>query len=165
MIANILETPLRIYPTIPRFWAARPRVMNYDKALTMHHEDGWRPVITPAYDAATQRLGSLYLDEENDAVTYEVIDKSPEEIEAENRVAVPFSIAPAQGRIALARRGLLAAIQNAIPTDVENPTRIYWEYAISWERSHPLINQLAAALGLTEAQVDEIFIEAASNGL
>jgi hypothetical protein len=166
MISNLNHTPPRTFSTLPKSWPARPRLINYDKAdPAIHYEDGWRAVVYPDYDAALQRLGDLIFDEANDRFTYAVIDKSAEELEAERRTAIPFSIAPAQGRIALARRGLLAAIQSAIPTDVEDPTRIYWEYAISWERSHPLINQLAAALGLTEAQVDEIFIEAASNGL
>jgi hypothetical protein len=162
MWANLNEIPLAEKASLPAFFNG---VFNYDKAAPdVHAADGWREVVAPVL-GPTEKLGDLVYDEEADLITYEILEKSETELEAERRAAIPFSIAPAQGRIALARRGLLAAIQSAIPTDVEDPTRIYWEYAISWERSHPLINQLAAALGLTEAQVDEIFIEAASNGL
>jgi hypothetical protein len=39
--------------------------------------------------------------------------------------------------------------------------RVEWEYAPYVERSHSMLIPLAAALGLTEEQVDQAFIEAA----
>ena len=39
---------------------------------------------------------------------------------------------------------------------------IYWEYAAEIERSSPRTLELAAALGLTPAQVDALFIAAAA---
>jgi hypothetical protein len=39
--------------------------------------------------------------------------------------------------------------------------RVEWEYAPYVERSHAMLVPLAAALGLTEAQVDQAFVEAA----
>lgn len=41
-------------------------------------------------------------------------------------------------------------------------TRVEWEYAPYIERTHPMVATFAAALGLTEAQVDAGFIAAAN---
>jgi len=40
--------------------------------------------------------------------------------------------------------------------------RIEWEYATTFERSHPLVNQIGAALGLTPEQIDAMWAEAAT---
>jgi len=40
--------------------------------------------------------------------------------------------------------------------------RIEWEYATTFERSHPLIEQVGAALGLTPEQIDAMWAEAAT---
>lgn len=50
---------------------------------SVHYNDGWRDVVIPAYDAATQRLGAMYYNTVADIVTYPVIDKTPEELQAE----------------------------------------------------------------------------------
>jgi hypothetical protein len=39
---------------------------------------------------------------------------------------------------------------------------VEWEYAPYVERSHPMLVPLAATLGLTEEQVDQAFVEAAT---
>lgn len=70
-----------------------------------------------------------------------------------------------QARLALLGAGLLddvdAAIA-AIPDPVQRKAvQIEWEYATIVERNSALIQQLAPELGLTEAQVDELFATAA----
>ena len=40
--------------------------------------------------------------------------------------------------------------------------RIEWEYATTFERSHPLIEQVGSALGLTPEQIDDMWAEAAT---
>jgi hypothetical protein len=40
--------------------------------------------------------------------------------------------------------------------------RIEWEYATTFERSHPLIEQVGSALGLTPEQIDDMWTEAAT---
>lgn len=49
----------------------------------MQIADGWKDVITPSYNTATQKLGDLYFDEPNDYFTYTVVDKTNEEIQIE----------------------------------------------------------------------------------
>lgn len=52
---------------------------------------------------------------------------------------------------------------DAIPDATQRDTvRVEWEYAPYVERSHPMLVPLASALGLSEAQVDAAFREAAT---
>jgi hypothetical protein len=77
MKSNINILPLRTWGKIPKSWDARPFMMNYDKNLAIHFEDGWRDVVVPVL-TDTQKQGSLAI--LNDSVTYEIIDLTPQEI-------------------------------------------------------------------------------------
>lgn len=70
------------------------------------------------------------------------------------------SCSPFQGRMALADAGLLSQVDNIVAL-ADEKTKVAWEYALEWKRQSPLIMTLASSLGLTEAQVDNLFIEAA----
>lgn len=63
---------------------------------------------------------------------------------------------PRQARLALAGAGLLGAVEAWIAT-ADDPTRISWEYATQIRRDFPALTGAAAALGLTEAQIDALF--------
>jgi hypothetical protein len=69
------------------------------------------------------------------------------------------SVTMRQARLALHRAGLLAQVDAAIASDVE--AQIEWEYAQTVERHSPLVQNLAAGLGLTEQQLDDLFTQAA----
>lgn len=69
---------------------------------------------------------------------------------------VPTVITPLQGRLALKRAGLLESVEAAI-VHANGETQIWWEYATFWHRSHSLLNALAASLGLSSDQVDDLF--------
>src|SRR5690606_6685424 len=45
----------------------------------------WRDLVIPEIDHTTEKLGELYFDEANDVGTYEVLEKTVEEIEQELR--------------------------------------------------------------------------------
>jgi len=78
---------------------------------------------------------------------------------------VPQSVTMRQCRIALLNAGLLDAVQSSIATmpGVEGErARIDWEYALDVLRDWPLINALGSQLGLTEQQIDDLFIAAAA---
>ena len=70
-----------------------------------------------------------------------------------------------QARLALLNAGLLDDVEAAIAAIPDETQRraaqIEWEYAAIVERNSALIQQLAPALGLTEAQMDELFATAA----
>jgi hypothetical protein len=69
------------------------------------------------------------------------------------------SVTMRQARLALHRAGLLTQVDAAIASDVE--AQIEWEYAQTVERHSPLVQNLAAGLGLTEQQLDDLFTQAA----
>jgi hypothetical protein len=79
--------------------------------------------------------------------------------------SVPESISARQIRLWLINNGFqLIQVENAI-NSIEDPTiretvKVEWEYAPYVERNHPMLIPLAQALGLTENQVDQAFIEA-----
>jgi hypothetical protein len=81
--------------------------------------------------------------------------------------SVPTSVSARQIRLWLLRQGIsLAAVDaaiDAIPDQLQRDSvRVEWDYAPYVERAHAMLVPLAAALGLTEAEVDQAFIEAAS---
>ena len=80
---------------------------------------------------------------------------------------VPQSISARQIRLWLVRHGVsLAMVEaaiNAIPEAVTRESvRVEWEYAPYVERTHAWLVPMAAALGMTESQVDAAFREAAA---
>lgn len=81
--------------------------------------------------------------------------------------AVPESVSARQIRLWLVRNGVsLAAVDaaiDAIPDQLQRDSvRVEWDYAPYVERSHPMLAPLAAALGLTEQQVNQAFVEASA---
>jgi len=75
---------------------------------------------------------------------------------------IPSSVTRFQALAILAAGGYLDTVRTYIATlDQNNVQRLAWENATDWERSSPTLNALATMLGLTDAQVDELFIAAA----
>lgn len=72
---------------------------------------------------------------------------------------VPQSITPLQARKALRAANLKERVDGLLATAPEE-VREEWEYATEIERNHPTLLSLAAALPLTEQQLDELFIAA-----
>ena len=71
------------------------------------------------------------------------------------------SVTPAQGRIALLNAGLLDKATAAVNT-AGGATAIWWEYAPMWERNNStLVSMATTLLGLTPAQIDQLFVAAA----
>lgn len=79
---------------------------------------------------------------------------------------MPQTISARQIRLWLVSNGYtLAQVEQAIDAISDQQqremVRVEWEYAPYVERSHPMLIPLAAALGLSEAAVDQAFREAA----
>lgn len=84
--------------------------------------------------------------------------------EAQPAPSVPAEVTMRQARLALLAVGKLADVNTAIdamPEPDRTAARIEWEYSGTVQRSKPLVQALAPALGLTEAQMDELFTQAA----
>ncbi|MEN9384613.1 MAG: hypothetical protein RL323_1756 [Pseudomonadota bacterium] len=79
-------------------------------------------------------------------------------------VEVPQSVTMRQARLALLGAGMLDDVNAAIaalPEPDKSAALIEWEYASEVQRSTGLVANLGAALGLTEPQLDDLFIQAA----
>lgn len=87
---------------------------------------------------------------------------TPEEIAEANRAKVPESISQMKLRKQLILSGISIASIDALIQQLPQPNRdlIYtmWEYAVVFDRSNPELNAMAEMLGITQEQLDEIFI-------
>lgn len=75
--------------------------------------------------------------------------------------SVPRQVSRLQARVALHRAGLLAPIETAV-AQAGGELQIYWTDAQTFERDSGYIGQIAAALGLTGDQIDQLFRDAAA---
>lgn len=78
---------------------------------------------------------------------------------------VPFQVTMRQARLALLGSGLLSQVDAAIaslPSPQKEAALIEWEYAAVVQRNSGLVPAMAQALGMTDAQLDALFIAAES---
>lgn len=73
---------------------------------------------------------------------------------------VPKSITMRQARLALLGAGLLDTV-NAAVAAASPQAQVEWEYASDLQRDWPTLKAMQAALGLTDAYVDYLFVEGA----
>lgn len=74
---------------------------------------------------------------------------------------VPKTVSRFQALAVLAAGGYLSTVRTYIATlSEDNITRLAFENATEWERTSPTVNALAQMLGLTDTQVDDLFIAA-----
>ena len=78
---------------------------------------------------------------------------------------VPEVVTMRQARLALLGAGMLTQVNTAVanmPGAAGDAARIEWEFSSTVERNRPLVLSLIAALGLTDAQLDDLFRQAAA---
>ncbi len=73
---------------------------------------------------------------------------------------VPEAVSPRQIRKALTAAGLRATVETAVAASPQD-VRDEWEYALEVRRDYPLMTAMAAQLGLTDAELDNLFRTAA----
>ena len=88
MKAITVNGTIKKYNKIPKRWRrlATPDkiTVGYNYLPSEEHElDGFRDLVKPEYDDATQRLGQMIYDESNDNYTFEIVEMSEEEIAEE----------------------------------------------------------------------------------
>jgi hypothetical protein len=76
---------------------------------------------------------------------------------------VPTSVTMLQARLAIDAAGLTSAVAAAIAGQSQF-VQDSWNYATTVNRTDPVVNSLGAALGLTSAQLDHLFQQAAQLG-
>lgn len=82
---------------------------------------------------------------------------------------VPQQITRAQGKAALILQGLWGAVLDYVAS-IQDPTQraladVALNDTLTWERSSPFLNAAAAGLGMTDEQLDALFIQAAGIAL
>ena len=78
---------------------------------------------------------------------------------------VPVSVTMRQARLALLQQELLTQVNDAVasmPGAQGEAVRIEWEFSSTVERNRPLVQAVAASLGLTSQQLDDLFAIAAT---
>lgn len=75
---------------------------------------------------------------------------------------VPREVTMRQARLALLASSLLDDVEAAVDATGDPAARIEWDYAATVERASPFTQQLAAALGLSDSALDELFTQAAA---
>lgn len=107
-----------------------------------HWEQTW--VLTPIYATAEEESAALVAD-----------------AEAKRRASIPSSVSPRQIRQALTRAGLRASVETAVAAG-DQDTRDWYEFATAFDRSNPVVAALGTALNVSDAQLDDLWILAAS---
>lgn len=103
-----------------------------------------------------------YLNFINNNGIVEEVEKFQNEVE---EISVPGTVSQMRLRKALILSGIsIQSIYTAISAIQDDMQRelIYtmWEYAVVFERSDETLNQMASALGISQNQLDQIFINA-----
>ena len=78
--------------------------------------------------------------------------------------AIVLSVTRAQGKAALIRAGLWQGVVDFVNSISDPVEKAVAEVALNdtthWQRTSPFLNEAANALGLTDEQLDQLFIEA-----
>lgn len=124
-------------------------------------EWGVYPVVAveaPEFDASTQTADN----------TVELVDGVWTEqwtvrdlTEEERFDRIPKAVTPAQGQLALLQAGLLDTVEAWVASQ-SRAVQIEYKARTEWKRDWPLVIEAATALGLTEAQLDDLFALAAT---
>lgn len=113
-----------------------------------------------------------YTDEQerNEWGAPELVEMTPAEIEAHLNpppapAPVPEQVTRAQGKAALIQAGLWQTVLDYVDGIADPTEKALAEVALHdtthWQRTSPFLNAAAAALGITEQQMDALFQQAA----
>ena len=155
MKAKHINGNWELFQTLPKVWN--------NKQPYNAIEEGFKDVIKPTI-ANTQRLGMLIYDDLNDVLTYQVVDKTEEEIFADelrdSQIVSGLRLFTQLELIGITRDDVLLQIDN-LPNQVDRIVgRNSVLHAVVFDRSSPLINGVGALLGKTPTEMDEIFVNA-----
>jgi len=106
---------------------------------------------------AVRDMFSDYVNDEG--VTVTKAEQEAEYLEAQRKALVPTMLTPRQARLALLAVGLLDEVETLLAND--KAMQIWWEYSLDIQRNHEHIVAMGGALGLTETQLDDLFIDGA----
>jgi len=103
----------------------------------------------PLVDGEISRQVQEWLDQDNSIGPYVAPPAPPVE-----------QVTAYQAKIQLSRSGLYDSVVTTVNTSDNPELKIAWEVATTFERNSPFILALQPELGLTDAQVDDLFQQA-----
>ena len=139
---------------------------DYRPSVEVHSEEG-RVKLIKRLEGDRNDIAYAYLTDEESEGYDDLTLVSQEEIEELGdvvKILIPESISKRQAKQQLLLEGKLGQVQeviDSIPYETERMmAQLYWDESTEFERSHPTLVELGAALGLTEAELDMMFINA-----
>lgn len=75
-----------------------------------------------------------------------------------NPDAVPQSISPRQFRQALTHFGFRSQVDGAVSASTDQDLKDWYQFASDFQRYHPEVLAMAAALGFTSDQLDQVWL-------
>jgi len=117
----------------------------------------------PTFNAITQTVirDGCELVEGQWQYKWRIDDLTPEQIEAKRKAAVPQVVSRAQFILALLQLDLLDEVEAAIAA-ADRATQINYNERLEFERNYPVTLAMAAALGKTDRELDDLFVLAAT---
>lgn len=151
--------------TVPR--AHRVRARAIAERLEAIDAASLRPAraVAAGYGTAADEQLITALEEEARELRAELRPLLPPYPAYEPVSTVPRRVTARQAQLALLASGYLPQVQaviDALPAGVKAAAKINWDKALYVERDSPLLATLAPAVGLTDTQVDALFIQAAA---
>ena len=120
---------------------------------------GYASSDIPNYDPITQYVTEVA--PVDHVQQWRIDDLSPEQIADNLNAAVPQVVSRAQFILALLQLDLLDDVEAAIDA-ADRATQINYRERLEFERSFPLVTTMAQALGKSDAEVDALFMLAAT---
>lgn len=129
------------------------------------HDDGFVELIHEPQEGATLGYADPVLEERGGrtvAVAYALGTPEERQAEALRLQREQAVISRFQALAALDAAGLLPAIEVAMASpDTPTLVKLAWQEAAEFRRTSPMLNELAAQLGISDEQLDELFTNAA----
>lgn len=92
-------------------------------------------------------------------VGYVLVNGEWTESEIQEFNQVPAILSSYQAKLALFNAGLLDSVQSLIDhPDTPTNIKLAWQEGLSFRRDNPMIAMIATQMGLTESDVDDLFI-------
>ena len=91
---------------------------------------------------------------------YQITPEGAQELEDARRALIPNTVTQVQAMKALHRAGKKKAIKTMLGGAGNEEAEIAFEYERTWRRDSPFIAEIGPALGMTEAEIDALFVTA-----
>lgn len=96
-----------------------------------------------------------------DTVDKTKLQQETEYLAAKTKALVPKALTPRQIRLVLNQYGLRANVETAVANSTDYNIKDWWEYSLEYLRDNTILVGMATTLGLTDTQLDQMFIDGA----